>query len=241
VVIASGGGTKSRDPPIRGAAECKPFGIAGEKFFSQTAAERAPGGGSLGPERSRDMQRGLQTAVLSVGLATLAACGSSISTDYNPHVGFSQVHTFALVTPPDRASNQLLDDRVRAAVAADLKAKGLTETDRESADVLVGYGIVDRTRHEVSLANWGWGPAWGWRYYRWGVAWPADLSEEVINTYQDGSVVVCMVDAKTHRVIWRSEAEDVVSLPVSDPHLADKDINHAVARIIDKFPPKTNA
>ena len=187
------------------------------------------------------MQRGLQTAVLSVGLATLAACGSSISTDYNPKVGFSQVHTFAMVTPVDPASRQLLDDRVRSAVAADLTAKGMVETNRESADVLVGYGVVDHTRKEVALENWGWGPAWGWRSYRWGVPWPADLSEEVINTYKDGSVVVSMVDARTHRVVWRSEAHDVVSLPVNDPRLADKDINHAVGKIIDKFPPKANA
>ena len=183
------------------------------------------------------MERGLQTAVLSVGLATLAACGSSISTDYNSHVGFSQVHTFALVNPPDPTSQQLLDDRVSSAVVSQLTAKGLSETNRESADVLVGYGVVDHTRKQVSLENWG--PAWGWRYYRWGVAWPTDVSEEVINTYRDGSVVISMVDAKTHRVIWRSEARDVVSLPVNDPRLADKDINHAVAKIIDKFPPKT--
>jgi hypothetical protein len=68
------------------------------------------------------MQRGLQAAVLSAGLVTMAACGSSISTDYIPSVSFAQVHTFALVTPRDRASHQLLDDIVRSAVDSVLRA-----------------------------------------------------------------------------------------------------------------------
>jgi hypothetical protein len=187
------------------------------------------------------MQRGLQAAVLSVGLATLAACAGNIATDYNPNVGFSQLRTFALVTPRDSASHQLVDDRLGAAVAAQLTAKGMTETSRDEADVLVGYGVVDHTRKEIYRTGWGWGPAWGWRYYRWGVPWPADYREDIINTYTDGSVVISMVDAKTHRMIWRSEAADVLSLPVQDPKGADKDINRAVANILKKFPPRTSA
>jgi uncharacterized protein DUF4136 len=187
------------------------------------------------------MQRGLQAAVFSVGLATLAACAGNISTDYNPNVGFSQFRTFALVTPTDSVSHQLVDDRVRGAVAAQLTAKGMAKTTREKADVLVGYGIVDHTRKEVYRTGWGWGPGWGWRYYRWGVAWPTDYREDIINTYTDGSVVVSVVDAKTHRVVWHSEAADVLSLPVRDPKRADQDINRSVAKILDKFPPRTHA
>jgi hypothetical protein len=187
------------------------------------------------------MQRGVHAAVFSVGLATLAACASNISTDYNPNVGFSEVRSFALVTPLDSGSHQLVDERVRTAVAAQLTAKGLTETRREEADVLVGYGVVDHTRKEVYRTGWGWGPEWGWRYFRWGVPWAMDTRADIINTYTDGSVVISMVDAKTHRMIWQSEAADVLSLPVHDPKRADKDINKAVANILEKFPPRTSA
>lgn len=187
------------------------------------------------------MQRRLQAAVFSAGLATLAACASNVSTDYNPDVGFSQLRSFALVTRRDSASHQLVDDRVRAAVAGQLIAKGMTETDRERADVLVGYGVVDHTRREVYRNGWGWGPEWGWRYYRWGVPWPVDSRMDVVDTYTDGTVVVCMVDAKTHRVVWQSQAADALSLPVSDPKRADVDIDRAVAKILHKFPPRTTA
>jgi hypothetical protein len=60
-------------------------------------------------------------------------------------------HTFALVSPPDVAAQQLLDQRVRNAVQAQLTGKGLIETDRQTADLYVGYGMVDRTHNVVSL------------------------------------------------------------------------------------------
>ena len=74
---------------------------------------------------------------------------------------------------------ELVDDRVRAAVAAQLINKGLGETTRSAADLYVGYGVVDHTHTTVYRDNWGWGPGWGWRYYRWGVAWPVDTRREV--------------------------------------------------------------
>lgn len=187
------------------------------------------------------MQRGVMAAMFSVGVVTLAGCGPSISTDYNRGVSFSQVRTYALVTPSDSASHQLIDERVRRAVIAQLTDKGLTKADRQNADVLVGYGVVDHTRQEVYQNGWGWGPRWGWRYYRWGVPWPTAFSEAVINSYTDGSVVLCMIDAKTHKLIWKSEASDVLQLPVGDPAGADKAINKAVADIFKRFPPSSTA
>lgn len=187
------------------------------------------------------MQPRLQAVVLGAALATLAGCAGNISTDYNPNVGLSELRTFALVAPKDHGSHQLLDDRISAAVVSKLTAKGLTETDRDNADVLVGYGVVDHTKTEVYRDGWGWGPAWGWRYYRWGVPWPLDSRVDVINTYTDGSVVVSMVNAKTHRMMWQGRAADVLRLPVNNPKRADVDINRAVAKILDKFPPRTSA
>jgi hypothetical protein len=184
--------------------------------------------------------RTLQGIVLGTGVVVMAACAQGITTDYNPSIGFSQFRTFAMVSRPDSASHELVDDRVREAVAAQLATKGLTETDRKGADLFVGYGIVDHTHKVVYGNNWGWGPAWGWRYYRWGVAWPVDTRRE-ITRYTDGTVVVCLVDAKTRRVVWQGQAEDVLSLPVGNPEQATKQISQAVARILAKFPPTVRA
>src|SRR5882672_9968916 len=113
------------------------------------------------------MRISLRGFVLGTGLIAAAGCaGPQVTTDYSPAVGFTQFHTFVLVSEPDSASHQLLDDRVAHAVETQLAGKGLTATDRAQADLFVGYGVVDHTRTEVSStgAGWGWGGGWGWRY-----------------------------------------------------------------------------
>jgi hypothetical protein len=171
-------------------------------------------------------------------LATATGCAGEqhVTVDYSPATQFSQYRTFALVSRPDSASHQLIDDRVREAVAAQLEAKGLTEVDRSHADLFVGYGVVDRTRHEDVGPEWGWGPAWGWESYQWGVAWPVNV-EERIETYTDGTVVMHFVDAKTHRRVWQGRAADVLRLPVADPAEATRRIDAAVAKMLAQYPP----
>ncbi|HZM28775.1 MAG TPA: DUF4136 domain-containing protein, partial [Gemmatimonadales bacterium] len=96
------------------------------------------------------MRSRIRCFALAMGLLAAAGCaGQQVSADYSPSVGFSQYRTFAIVSRPDSASHQLLDDRVRSAIEAQLPTKGLTETDRGSADLYIGYGIVDRTHKEV--------------------------------------------------------------------------------------------
>ncbi len=96
------------------------------------------------------MRSRLRVVAMAVGAVAAVGCaGQQVSTDYSPSAAFSGYHTFAIVSRPDSASHQLLDDRVRSALEAQLPAKGLTETDRESADLYVGYGVVDRTHKEV--------------------------------------------------------------------------------------------
>ena len=187
------------------------------------------------------MRSRLRVVAMAVGAVAAVGCaGQQVSTDYSPSAAFSGYHTFAIVSRPDSASHQLLDDRVRSALEAQLPAKGLTETDRESADLYVGYGLVDRTHKEVYTTDtgWGWGGGWGWHSYRWGVAWPVDLRRSV-ETYTEGTVVICLVDAKTKHVVWQGQAADVLSLPVNDPTKATKSIDEAVAKILAKYPSKS--
>jgi hypothetical protein len=185
--------------------------------------------------RARQITCGI-TLILAAGCA-----GQQVTTDYSPAASFSQYRTYALVLPPDTAAaQQLLDQRVSNAVQAQLNQKGLTETDRQKADLFVGYGIVDRTHRRVySYDNgWGWGRGWGWRYYRWGVAWPMTTRE--IETYTDGTVVVHLIDAKTKKVVWEGQVPGALSLPVDNPSGATKDIDGAVAKLFAKYPPQTS-
>jgi uncharacterized protein DUF4136 len=188
------------------------------------------------------MQMRARQIALGIGLVLAAGCASQqVTTDYSPATSFTQFRTFALVAPPDTAGQQLLDQRVRNAVQAQLDAKGLAATDREHADLFVGYGMVDKTHKEVytSRDGWGWGGGWGWRYWRWGVAWPMTVQRRV-ETYTDGTVVVNLIDAKTKQVVWEGEVDDVVNLPVTNPVRATQQIDAAVAKLFTKYPPQSS-
>jgi hypothetical protein len=178
-----------------------------------------------------------------MGLILAAGCaGQHVTTDYSPATSFSQYRTYALVLPPDTAAaQQLLDQRVSSAVQAQLASKGLTQTDRQNADLYVGYGVVDKTHKQVYTYRdgWGWGGGWGWRYYRWGAPWPMDSYRQV-ETYTDGTVVVNLIDAKTKKVVWQGQVADVLSLPVGNPTSATQKIDSAVAKLFAKYPPQSS-
>jgi hypothetical protein len=186
------------------------------------------------------MQTGMKQLTMGIGLLLAAGCaGQQVTTDYSPATSFSQYRSFALVMPPDTGAQQLLDQRVRNAVTTQLTAKGLMLADRENADLYVGYGIVDKTHTNVYTYRdgWGWGDGRGWRYWRWGVAWPMTIHRE-IETYTDGTVVVNLVDAKTKQVVWEGEVADALNLPVSNPVQATKAVDGAVAKLFAKYPPQ---
>jgi len=182
------------------------------------------------------MQTSMRVAIAGAAMVALASCaGRQVKTDYDPDVGFFKYHTFALVPKPANVNQQLLDQRVRNAVEAKLESKGLNEVDRGSADLLVGYGVIDRRRTEVEETGYG-GPWWR---YRWGVPWPATI-DETVRTYTDGTVVVHLMDAKTHQVIWQGRSPDAIDLPAKNPRKSEHQVNVAVSKILDRFPPKSH-
>jgi len=124
-------------------------------------------------------------------------------------------------------------------VLAQLDSKGLTRAARETADLYVGYGMVDKTHQTIYSYGdgWGWGGRWGWRYWRWGVAWPMTYQRQ-IESYTDGMVVVNLVDAKTKEVVWEGEVAAVVTIPVTNPATAADKINQAVEKLFERYPPK---
>jgi hypothetical protein len=186
------------------------------------------------------MRSMLRTMLLCLPAAAALGCaGQGVTTDYSPAARFSAYRTYALVMPPDTGGRQLLDQRVRNAVQAQLETKGLTGVARDRADLYVGYGMVDRTHTTIYSYDdgWGWGGRWGWRYWRWGVAWPM-AERRQLETYTDGTVVVNLVDAKTKQVVWEGEIPGVVDIPVSDPVRATNRIDDAVEKLFERYPPK---
>jgi hypothetical protein len=177
-----------------------------------------------------------RVAMLGAALTLVAACASQpITVGYNPDAGFSGFRTFAMVSRPDSAAPELIDEGMRTAIETQLEAKGLRDTTGAGADLLVGYGIVDRTDKEVAHAGWDWAPTWGWRY-QWGVAWPSTAAPDA-STYPDGTAVIYVVSTRNRQIVWQARAPDVLLLPPGSVVHARQQIDGAVATLFTKFPP----
>jgi hypothetical protein len=179
-----------------------------------------------------------RVAVVSIALTLVAACASQpITVGYNPDAGFSSFRTFAMVSRPNSASPQFLDDGMRTDIETQLEAKGLRDTTLAGADLLVGYGIVDRTNKDGAKGGWDWAPARGWRY-QWGVAWPSTAAPDA-STYPDGTAVVYLVSTRNWQIVWQARAPDVLLLPPGSVVHARQQIAGAVATLFTKFPPSS--
>ena len=167
-------------------------------------------------------------------LGTLFACGillggcSSISTnfDYDAKADFAALQTYRWLPPPKNpAVNSLSRDRILAAVNTGLIAKGYRQVNANADfEVAIHGGSQDR----VQVTDWGYtyGPRGAYRGGR-GVD---------VYQYREGTLILDIVDANTHKLIWRGTARKALhSNPT--PEERTKTINAAVEKILKGFPP----
>jgi hypothetical protein len=162
-----------------------------------------------------------------VGLVILAllffGCASSVevTSDYDNQYDFGKLRTFGFLPIPESAGlNQLDADRVSDAVTAELTPKGYGFSRDADFAVVMHFGKHERT----DIESWG---------YSWGGAAGVDLYQ-----YQEGTLVLDLVDMETRQLIWRGSGTGVLS---SDPGTQERtqNINVAVKRILAQFPPNT--
>jgi hypothetical protein len=160
-------------------------------------------------------------------LALLAAACSSVSTshDYDLAYDFGKLkrYQWAKRTGADEG-NPLIVQRVRAAVDAQLAAKGYARAD-SGADFLVAAYTGRQSRIQVTDWGYGYGP-----YGRW-YGGPVDVYE-----YEEGSLILDVVDAPSKKLVWRGAATAIID-PDATPEERTKRINEAIAKVLAKFPP----
>lgn len=169
--------------------------------------------------------------------ALLAGCSSvSVVRDYDTSVDFSALHSFAWEfaeqpkTGNPRIDNDLIDERVRSAVAAQLSAKGFVSAGREAADFRVAYFIDYKQRLSANTVSFGVGSGGYGRYG--GVGY-----NTAINDYEEGSLTIDIIDPATGKTIWRGIGRRTV-YEGNSPARMTKVVNGSVAKILAKFPPK---
>jgi hypothetical protein len=173
----------------------------------------------------------MTTAVIVSGLLATSACSQfRIRTDYDRTADFQALRTYAWRAEPPlpsgdpRIDNAWIDTRVRAAVDRVLAAKGFAPAGSRDPDFLVGYHAVVRSKTSAATINRRYG------YLGVGFAY-AD-----VNSYEEGTLVIDVVERETMKLLWRGSATGVV-LEKPGPEKRERRINEAVGGILEKFPP----
>src|SRR5215471_17652892 len=144
------------------------------------------------------MRKPVLAAVVAV-LAISCAPTINVRTDFNRQADFSKYRTFS-IRDGNSTGNPVMDQRIKSDVEAALRAKGLEEVTSGEGDAVVVAHAATRAKRTYSTFYDG----WGWRY-RWG---PPRV---VVDTFDVGTLVVDMFDARTKTAVWHGYASRVLS------------------------------
>ena len=176
-----------------------------------------------------------------VFLIVLAGCSSlSVVTDFDPSQDFSGYKTYRWATakelnPKDvLAQAPIIKKRVITGVDKVLKAKGyVLAADNAEPDFVVMAHAGTKEKMQIYNTGHGYGRYGGWYDPWWG---PYGGSTHV-SYYEEGSLVIDIVDWEQKELSWRGVGTGVVKDAPSDKDEAQENINEIVAKILADFPP----
>lgn len=181
------------------------------------------------------MLQKLITAV--VVLSLVAACSNTrVSTDYETVYDFSALKSF-YVLPPDKKIydnpkiSQLDVRRIAGLVKREL-AKRYRPVTKDQADFLVRYFFVVEEKMRVDSYNANFG------FYRFGFGhrYGFETADVASSYYQQGSVIIDIIDAKTQVVAWRGVTEGRV-VKSDTPIKRQVRLERKLERLFSEFPP----
>jgi len=168
--------------------------------------------------------RVLATLVLAV---LAGGCASwTVKSETSPGAQLARYQTYAWAAPSD---DPLLDQHVRDGVAAQLAARGIhPAAPGQAPDFLVTYRQENGPRLQTVVNDVvPWAPG-----VSGGVVVPP-LPASATYVYNETSLILDFVDARTNRVFWRGYASYVVDRP---PAVSGAKTQQAVGRILRKYP-----
>ena len=181
------------------------------------------------------MQKRLVLAAITLLVAPVVIVAQKTSYDYEKTANFAAFKTYAHKqgTP---VGQSLIDDRIVAAIDAQLAAKGLIEgrggsrrVRRLSHGLRQGEGHLDlqlRLRRRLRRLRVGMGRRLG------GGTTTTQVRDILI-----GTLVIDMADARKGQLVWRGMGVKEVNTQ-ANPEKRDKSINKAVEKIFKNYPPK---
>lgn len=184
------------------------------------------------------MKRSVRTILFIAVILSWFACGPTlkVSSDYDRSQTFSKFKTYALYQSDSAKStlSQLNQSRILSAIKAEMAKKGFVENNAEP-DLLVNAVAVLKNKEGVSFATDYYGYGGVYRPYAWsGTLGLSSATTYQYDTYQDGSLIIDIVDASTKKVVWVGTGSAKIDQPLKNP---DQQIPEFIMKIMASFPP----
>jgi hypothetical protein len=192
----------------------------------------------------------IQLLFSAAAILLLGACSSYKYSSYtSERADFSNYHTYAWVPSNDRNTtkaynNDFAEEKIVDAASQQLNQRGF-QLDNSKPDLLIKYTALvnNKTRttsnpvyyrqqsYYVPRVAYSRGRAV--YYYQYVDPFPVYVGSQIRKeTFEEGNVMIDVIDRKTSKVIWRGIAKG----EVDNPEKAIDDIPKVVEKIFGKFP-----
>jgi len=176
-------------------------------------------------------------ALLVVGFAAAPLTAQDVHVDFDRSGRFSWYKTFAWAQTDETSlegHNDLMHSRIKNAIEYHL-SQGRLREDVDDPDLYVTYHAGSRDAVRVNTTNFGYGfpGSWTWDPYWFGPGGTGvGVSTTSVSTYEQGTLIIDIWDAREKKLVWRGTAIDVFD---DDPKKADKKINKAIEKMIKQW------
>ena len=178
--------------------------------------------------------------VVAVAFLIVAGCtqlqtGSEIdsATDFTELKTFGWLHDVDKAAEDVRLNDPNLRKTVRTAVEQSLLSKGYEQVDRKQADFLVAwFGAIEKKIKKENIDHFYAPYGYGTMYRN-----PALNTESPrqILEYEEGTIIIDIVDPETKRLIWRGSGSGRIQEGQPE-QTALRNLNRSVTKIIEPFP-----
>jgi hypothetical protein len=169
----------------------------------------------------------LFVTALALVVGSMGCSGMSVNSDYDTAFDFQTAKSFSFPEGAGKGTagvgqiSPLMEKRILASIETVMIAKGFEKTSPDQADLIIVPHGATQQKTEVSSTPYAY-PYSPW--YGGGVD---------VYQYNEGTLIIDMVDTESAELVWRGSATAVVG-DSPNPDKADE----AVTKILAQYPPQ---
>ena len=174
-------------------------------------------------------------SIAPLALFSLCATAQDVRYNFAANADFTKYRTYRWVQIKGAEQpDQLTDQQIKTAIDEEFLKKGLTKTEGENADLLIGYQVTIGQEKQITMydTGWGYGPGWGGGWYGGG----GGMTTGQTSTIAIGQIDLDMYDAAQKSLVWRGTATKTLD-PKAKPDKRIKNLRKGVAKLLKNYPP----